>query len=96
MCFFFDILKTFQVITIKLWHRFRLRKCYFGFLAVKYKQSGLSKNADTVFGYENVIIGAIKRHTSDLELRKGKAKSVNKAFVLFIYLKLPNKNKTAI
>ena len=32
---------------IKL-RRFRLQKCYFGVLAVKYKQSGLSKNADTV------------------------------------------------
>ena len=27
---------------------------------------------------------------------KGKQRSENKAFVLFIYLKLPNKNKTAI
>ena len=44
---FFEILKVFQVITIKL-RRFRLRKCYFGVFAVKYKQSGLSKNADTV------------------------------------------------
>ena len=47
MSAFFEILKSFQVITIKLRH-FRLQKCYFGVLAVKYKQSGLSKNADTV------------------------------------------------
>ena len=41
--------------------RFRLRKCDFGVLAVKYQQSGLSKNADTVWTensvkYENVIM----------------------------------------
>ena len=49
--------------------------------------------------YENVIIGAIKRNKSDLDLREEKTKVgnfPNKAFVLFIYLKLPNKNKTAI
>ena len=78
---------------IKL-HRFRLRKCYFWVLAVKYKQSGLSKNADTVLDckckqssvkYENVIIGAIKRNTSDLELRKGKTK-VGKQGVRSLYL----------
>ena len=44
-----EILKTFQVITIKVKHRrSRLRKYYFRVLAVKYKQSGLSNNADTV------------------------------------------------
>ena len=76
---------------IKL-RRFRLRKCYFWVLAVKYKQSGLSKNADTVLDckqssvkYENVIIGAIKRNTSDLELRKGKTK-VGKQGVRSLYL----------
>ena len=79
MSAFFEILNTFQVITIRL-RRFRLRKCIFGSLAVKYKQSSLSENADTVFGLrrvsniENVISGAIKRNTSDLELRKGKTK----------------------
>ena len=44
---FFEILKTFQVIKIK-YCRFRLRKCYYRVLVVKYKQSGLLKNADTV------------------------------------------------
>ena len=48
---FFEILKTFQVITIKL-RPFRLRKCYFGVLVVKCKQSGLSKNADTALDKE--------------------------------------------
>ena len=43
MSAFIEILKRFQVITIKL-RRFRLRKCYFGVLAVKYKQSDLSQN----------------------------------------------------
>ena len=38
----FEILKTSQVITIKL-RCFRLRKCCFGVLDVNYKQSGLSK-----------------------------------------------------
>ena len=47
MSVFFEILKIFQVITIKHRH-FRLQKCYFGVVAVKYKQSGLSQNADTV------------------------------------------------
>ena len=42
--------------------------------------------------YENVIIGAIKRNTSDLELRKGKTKVGKQGVLLFIYLKLPNKN----
>ena len=35
--------------------------------------------------YENVIIGAIKRNTSDLELRRGKAK-VGKQGVSSLYL----------
>ena len=47
----FEIAKTFQFITIKL-RRFRLRKCYFRVLAVKYKQSSLSENADTVLDCE--------------------------------------------
>ena len=42
--------------------------------------------------YENVIVGAIERNTSDLELRKGKTKVGKKMFVLFNYLKLSNKN----
>ena len=37
--------------------------------------------------YENVIIGAIKRNTSDLELRKGKTKvgKQGESFSLFIW-----------
>ena len=35
--------------------------------------------------YENVIIGAIKRNTSDLELRKGKT-NVGKQCVRSLYL----------
>ena len=73
-------------------HRpFRLRKCYFGVLVAKYKQSGLSKYAQTRFRtanslkYENVIIGAIKRNTSDLELLKGKT-NVGKQGVHSLYL----------
>ena len=90
----------FQVITIKLRH-FRLRKCYFGVLAVKYKQSGLSKNADYFWTvnsvkYENAIIGVIKRNTSDLELRKGKTKVWKQRIRSLYFLKLSNKNKTAI
>ena len=90
MSAFLKILKSFQVITIKL-RRFRLRKCYFWVLAVKYKQSGLSRIADTVLDckysvkYENVIIGATKRNMSDLELRGGKAK-VGKQGVRSLYL----------
>ena len=44
--------------------------------------------------YENVIIGAIKRNTSDFNWNsgEGKQRSKNKAFVLFVYLKLPNKS----
>ena len=83
---FVEILKTLQVVTIKL-RRFRLQKCYFGVLAVKYKQSGLLKKTLTRFWtansvkYENIMIGAIKRNTSDLELRRrGKQRSENKAF----------------
>ena len=37
------------------------------------------------FKYENVIIGAIERNTSDLELRKGKTK-VGKQSVCSLYL----------
>ena len=46
----------------------------------KLKVFKISKNADTVLDceysviYENVIIGAIKRNTSDLVLRKGNTK----------------------
>ena len=74
----FEIFKTFYVFTIKH-RRFRLRKCYLGVVAVKYKQSGLHKKltrfstANSV-KYEFVIIGTIKRSTSDLEIRKGDTK----------------------
>ena len=89
MSAFYEILKSVQVITIKL-RRFRLRKCYFRVLAVKYKQSGLSENADTVLDckqckYENVIIGAIKHNTSDLKLQRGKTK-IGKQGVRSLYL----------
>ena len=47
--------------------------------------------------YESVIIGAIIDATClTWNPGKGKQKSENKAFVLFIYLKLPNNNKTMI
>ena len=89
--------KAFQVFTIKH-RRFRLRKCYFGVLTIKYKQSGFSKmltrfwTANSI-KYENTIIGAMKRDTSDLELWKRNTK-VGKQGVrfLFTFLKLPNKN----
>ena len=89
MSVLFEILKTFQVITIKQC-RFRLRKCFFGVLTVKYKQRGLSekltrfRTANSV-KYENIIIGATKRNTSDLELRRGKTK-VGKQGVRSLYL----------
>ena len=43
MSAFFEVLKTFQIITIK--HcRFRLRKCYFGVLVVKCKAQKTREN----------------------------------------------------
>ena len=84
---FFELLKTFQIIVIRL-RCFRLQKCYFGIWAVKYKQSDFSKNADTVLyivKYENLIIGVIKRNTSDMELWKGKT-NVRKQGVRSLYL----------
>ena len=83
-----EILKTFQVITIKH-HRFRLRKCYFGVLAVKYK-AAFQKTLTPFWTanstkYENVIIGAIKHNPSDLELRKGNTK-VGKQGVRSLYI----------
>ena len=76
-----------------------IMKVLFRGLGCKYKQSGLSANADTVLTansvkYENVIIGAMKRNTSDLELQKVNIKDRKQGvqFVLFFYLKLPNKN----
>ena len=61
---------------IKIEHRcFRLRKCSFGVLAVNRNKAAFQKTltqfwTDNSVKYENVIIGAIKRNTSDLELRK--------------------------
>ena len=81
MSAFFEILKTFQVITIKL-RRFRLRKCYFGGFGCKIQTKHTFKNADTVLDceysvkYENVVIGAIKRNTSDLELNSNLVKII--------------------
>ena len=56
----------------------------------KIQTKGPSRNADTVLTmnivkYENVIICAIKRNTSNLELRKKKTK-VGKQGVRFLYL----------
>ena len=74
-------------------HRFRLRKCYFGVLALKYKQSGhFLKNADTVWTansvkYENEITGAIKTQHVRLGAPEREHKGVGKArrsFSLFI------------
>ena len=81
---------------IKL-RRFRLRKCYFGGVwAVKYKQSGLSKNADTVLNLEQCQIWKYNNwclQTQHVGLGTPENENrENKAFVLFIYLKLPNKN----
>ena len=89
MSAFFEILKTFYVITIK--HcRFRLRKCYLGGFGCKIQRKRAFKNADTVctansVKYENVVIGTIKRNTSNLELRKGKTKVVKQG-VRSLYL----------
>ena len=91
MSAFFEIFKTLQVITIKH-RRFRLRTCFFEVLALKYKQSGLSKNAETWFWTESsvkyditVIIGEIKcMSISVLELWKGNTK-VGKQGARFLY-----------
>ena len=74
---------------IKL-RRFRLRKCYFGVLAVKYKQSGFQRTLTRFWTsnsvkYENVIIGAFKRNTLDLELRRMKTE-VGKQDVRSLYI----------
>ena len=59
---------------------------YFVVLAVKYFQETLTRfwTANSV-KYENVIIGAIKRNTSDLELQKGKTKD-GKEGICSVYL----------
>ena len=86
---------------IKL-RRFQLRKCYLGVLAVKYKQSGLSKNADTVLDCKLCQIWKYNNWCYQTQhIRLGTPERENKgqktkAIVLFIYLKLANKNKTAI
>ena len=79
-------------------HRdFRLQKCYFGVLAVKYKQNGLLKTLTRFWTansvkYDNVKICAIKRNTFNFELRKGKTKFGKQGVRSLIYLKLSNKN----
>ena len=53
MSAFFEVLKTFQIITIK--HcRFRLRKCYFGVLVVKYKAQKARENLRREKGAEKI------------------------------------------
>ena len=89
---FYEILKIFQVITIKL-RRFLLRKCYLGVLAVKYKQSGLSKIADTVLDCKQCQIWNwcnnwchqtqhVRLGTSE---RKNKGQKTRRSFSLFIW-----------
>ena len=85
----FEFLNCFQVIMIKLCP-FRLQKCYFGVLAVKYNKVAFQKMLTQFWTaisvkYENVIIGAIKHNMSDLELRRGKTK-VRKQAVHSLYL----------
>ena len=89
--FFLEILKTFQVITIKL-RRFRLGKCYFVVLAVKYKQSGFSKNADTVLDCKQCQIWKCNHwchQTQHVRLgtpeRENKGRKTRHSFSLFIW-----------
>ena len=70
--------------------RFQLQKCYFGVLAVKYKQTAFQKthtqfSAANSAKYENIITGAIKCNMSDLELWKGNTK-VGKQGVHSLYI----------
>ena len=88
---FFEILKVFQVIMIKL-RRFRLRKCYFGVFAVNDKQSGLSKNADTVFDCKQCQIWKCNNwchQTQQVWLgtpeRENKGRKTRRSFSLFIW-----------
>ena len=85
------ILKTFQVIAIKLRHfRNSITKMLLRDFGCKMQTKRPFIKTLTRFWttnsvkYENVIIGAIKRNASDLELRKGNTRSENQAFVLFI------------
>ena len=87
---FFKILKTFQVITIKF-RLFRLRKCFLGVLAVKYKQSGLSKNVDTVLDCKLCQIWKYNSwcyQTQHVRLgtpeRENKGRKTRRSFSLFI------------
>ena len=90
MSAFFVVLKTllFKSYLLKQ-GRFRLPKCYFGVLAVKYRKAVFQKLltrfwiANSV-KYENVVIGAIKRSMFDLEHRKGNTK-VGKQGVRSLY-----------
>ena len=88
---FYEILKKFQVITIKL-RRFRLWKCFFGVLAVKYKQSGLLKNADTVLDCKQWKIWKCNNwchQTQHVRLgtteRENKGRKTRRSFSLFIW-----------
>ena len=88
---FYEILKIFRVITIKL-RRFRLRKCYFWVLAVKCKQSGLSKNAGTVLDCKHCQIWKCNNwchQTQHVRLgtpeRENKGRKTRLSFSLFIW-----------
>ena len=88
---FYEMLNFFQVIKIKL-RRFRLRKCYFGVLAVKYNQSGLSKNADTVLDCKQCQIWKCNNwchQTQNVRLetpeRENKGRKTRCSFSLFIW-----------
>ena len=65
---------------IKL-RRFRLQKCYFGVWAVNTNKAAFHKTLTRFWTvncvkYENIIIGAIKRSTSDLEVGKQGVRSL--------------------
>ena len=83
--------KTFQVITIKL-RRFRLRKCYFGVLAVEYKQIGFQKNADTVLDCKLRQVWQCNNWCHQMQYvrvaapeREHKGRKTRRSFSLFIW-----------
>ena len=87
----FEYLKAFQVSTIKT-HRFRLRKCYFAVLAVKYKQTAFQKTLTWFWTtnsvkYENVMTAWCHKtqhvRLGTLELEK-KSRKRGRSFFLFI------------
>ena len=85
MSAFFEILKSFQVITIKLCRE----SAIWGFSLQKTNKAAFKKMLTRVWTangvkYENVIIGAIKHNTSDLEVRGRKTK-VGKQGVCSLY-----------